>query len=188
MPRIQSDFIDSRRKPTRLVTSYFAKTHWKTQLFLADKEFHPMPRVTHRTRGSEMDNPTWRSGRDKRVPPRWRGMPVMPDDAGWMIQTGPADLTSRSLRKTKLEGHARRARSESHVYRARRSEMDNPTWRSGRDKRVPPRWRGMPVMPDDAGWMIQARVADATSASLRKPDLRSMALRAGETKPNCMVT
>jgi hypothetical protein len=167
MPRIQSDFIDSRRKPTRLVTSYFAKTHWKTQLFL--------PRVTHRTSESFAADATSAS---------LRGGGACHDDAGWMIQT----VTSRSLRKTKLEGHARRARSESHVYRARRSEMDNPTWRSGRDKRVPPRWRGMPVMPDDAGWMIQARVADATSASLRKPDLRSMALRAGETKPNCMVT
>ena len=85
-----------------------------------------------------MDIPTLRNGPDKRVPPtdgpseneNRRDALVASVVSGWIIKRDSADLTSRSLRKTKLEGHA---------CHARRRGIDSPTLRRGPDKQVPPK-------------------------------------------------
>jgi len=64
-----------------------------------------------RARESGMEDPTWRGGRDKRVPPK----------------SGPDKRVPP------------KGRSEGHACRARESGMENPTWRGGRDERVPPK-------------------------------------------------
>jgi hypothetical protein len=109
-------------------------------------------------RGGNMQSPSPRVGRVGEgldswrgvlVTPVRRGMPVMPDEAGWMIKRCAADATSASLRKA------------------------DPTSGSLREQAR----RGMFVMPKESGWIVQRCATDATSASLREADLTSGSLQ-----------
>ena len=78
-------------------------------------------------------------------------MLVMPAEVGWIIKPyatdttsaslrGVADLTSGSLRKAELEGHACHARGSGVDYQTGCNGPDErvPPWCNGPDERVPP--------------------------------------------------